>query len=380
MSDSIPYGRQWVTDQDIEAVAEVLRGDYLTTGPAVTRFEDRLREATGARHAVALNSGTSALHAMYAAAGLGPGDEIVTSPLTFAASANAALYLGATVKFADVRPDTGNISPEAVDAAIGPRTKLIVAVDYAGHPADYDALNDLAAARGVTLLADAAHSLGARYHGRAVGTLAAASMLSFHPVKPVTTAEGGAVVTDDEAIADYVARFRTHGVTRDPRRFHRDEGAWYYEQIDLGYNYRLSDVQAALGWSQLGRLADFIERRRQIAGRYCAELSDLEELQLPVVNPGVEPGWHLFVIRLPDAERRRRVFDRLRASGLGVQVHFIPVYWHPYYQALGFEAGLCPNAEAFYERAISLPIFPKMREEDADCVIERVTETVSQVL
>jgi perosamine synthetase len=377
---SIPYGRQWIDDEDIAAVVDVLRSEYLTTGPAVKAFEQALLEASGARRAVAMNSGTSALHGMYFAAGLSQGDEIVTTPLTFAATANAALYLGASVRFVDVLPDTGNIDPAAVDAAIGERTRLVVAVDYAGHPADYDELAAVTGARRVTLLADAAHSLGATYRGRRVGTLAHASALSFHPVKPITTAEGGAVVTDDHGLADRAARFRTHGITRDPSVMERDDGPWHYEQHDLGFNYRLTDLQAALGRSQLRHLDDFIARRRAIAARYLEAFADIEALSVPHVREGVEPGWHLFVVRVPTAALRGPMFERLRELGLGVQVHYIPVYHHPYYRDLGFERGSCPIAEDYSARAVSLPIFPRMTDKEVDRVIATVRSAVTDLV
>jgi perosamine synthetase len=380
MPEFVPYGRQWVDDDDIAAVVEVLRSDFLTTGPAVARFEAALTRATGARHAVALNSGTSALHAMYFAAGIGPGDEIITSPLTFAATANAGLYLGAAIRFVDVDPDTGNLVPDLVEDAITDHTKAIVPVDFAGHPADYDRLRAIADRHGVHLLADAAHSLGATYKGRTVGSLADASELSFHPVKPVTTAEGGAVVTNRPELARRAARFRTHGITKEPTELDRpDEAQWWYEQHDLGFNYRLTDVQAALGTSQLRRLDRFIARRRAIAAMYDAMLADLEALMLPGRHDDVEPGWHLYVVRVRDASLRRPLFNRLRAHGLGVQVHYIPVYWHPYYAALGYERGLCPEAERYYAGAISLPIFPAMSDDDVHHVA-RVIRTAMQEL
>jgi UDP-4-amino-4,6-dideoxy-N-acetyl-beta-L-altrosamine transaminase len=373
MPEFIPYGRQCVDEEDIAAVVEVLRSDYLTTGPAVGRFEAALRRATGAGHAVALNSGTSALHAMYFAAGIGPGDEIVTSPLTFVATANAALYVGATVRFVDVEPDTGNLDPDLVDAAINERTKAIVPIDYAGHPADYDRLRAITDRHGLKLLADAAHSLGATYKGRPVGALADASELSFHPVKPITTAEGGAVVTDDPALAQRVARFRTHGITKDPTELdHPGEGPWWYEQHDLGFNYRLTDVQAALGASQLRKLERFISRRRAIASAYDAALADLDALRLPGRRADVEPGWHLYVIRTRDPQRRRPLFEHLRAQGLGVQVHYLPVHWHPYYAGLGYRRGQCPVVESFYASAISLPMFPGMDDDDVSHVVDSV--------
>jgi UDP-4-amino-4,6-dideoxy-N-acetyl-beta-L-altrosamine transaminase len=373
----LPYGRQWIDDDDIAAVVGVLRSDYLTTGPAVTRFETALTEATGAQHAVALNSGTSALHAMYFAAGIGPGDEIITSPLTFAATANAALYLGATVRFVDVEPDTGNLDPDLVETAITERTKAIVPIDFAGHPADYDPLRAIAERHDLKLLADAAHSLGASYKGRPVGTLADASELSFHPVKPITTAEGGAVTTDDPDLARRAARFRTHGITKDAAELERpDEGPWWYEQHDLGLNYRLTDVQAALGTSQLLKLERFIARRRAIAAQYDAALADVDALELPGRRAAIEPGWHLYVVRARDLGLRGPLFERLRAQGLGVQVHYLPVYWHPYYARLGYPRGLCPRAEQYYAGAISLPIHPAMSDDDVARAIEAVWSAV----
>lgn len=369
-------------DADIAAVAEVLRSDYLTTGPAVDRFEVALTRATGAEQAVAMNSGTSALHAMYFAAGLEPSDEIITTPLTFAATANAALYLGADVRFVDVEEDTGNLDPALVEAAISPSTKLIVPVDYAGQPADYDRLNAIASKHNLKVVADAAHSLGAKYHGRPVGTLAKATEVSFHPVKPVTTAEGGAVLTDDENLAARARLFRTHGITRDPTAVEvSGEGAWWYEQHCLGFNYRLTDVQAALGTSQMAKLELFIARRRQIAAAYSEALADVTELRLPTERHGVESGWHLYVVRIQGAlERRRAFFDKLRELGLGVQVHYIPVYFHPYYKHLGYERGCCPVAEEFYARAVSLPIFPQMTDDDLSSSVERVRRAAKATL
>jgi dTDP-4-amino-4,6-dideoxygalactose transaminase len=374
----IPYGRQWVDDDDIAAVAEVLSGDLLTTGGNVDEFELGLQRATGAAHAVALSSGTSALHAMYHAAGLAPGDEILTSPLTFAGTTNAALYLGAGVRFVDVSPDTGNIDPASVAAAIGPKTRFVVAIDFAGHPADYDALGEAAGAE-VPILADAAHSLGAMYKGRRVGTLAAATELSFHPVKLVTTGEGGAVLTDDEGIADRARVFRTHGIERRPER-QREQGGWWMEQVALGFNYRLTDIQAALGTSQLRRMDAFLARRRAIAARYDEALATVDGLELPPRRPDVEPAWHLYAVRVRDAARRRPFFEELRRLGLGVQVHYIPVYWHPYYRDLGFERGLCPIAEDIYSRSVSIPMFPKLTDAELDRSIELVRQAARATL
>ncbi len=378
---SIPYGRQWVDEADLEAVRRVLVGDYLTTGPLVAEFEAALCAYTGAAQAAALNSGTSALHGAYAATGLGKGDQILTSPMTFAATGNAALYLGAEVVFADIEADTGNMDAAAAEALLDERVRLLVPVDYAGHPADYDALDLLAKARGIHLVADAAHSLGASYKGRAVGTLADLTELSFHPVKPVTTAEGGAVLGADPTLVQRVRDFRSHGITRDPARLTKDEGPWYYEQHELGFNYRLTDVQCALGLSQMRRLDGFLARRRAIAARYQEAFADCQALRLPTVREGVEPGWHLYVVRVNgDASRRRPFFEALRARGLGVQVHYLPVYLHPYYQSLGYRPGLCPKAEDFYARAVSLPIFPRMTDDEVARVIEIVLRTAEDIL
>ncbi|MDI3329042.1 MAG: UDP-4-amino-4,6-dideoxy-N-acetyl-beta-L-altrosamine transaminase [Alicyclobacillaceae bacterium] len=382
MSDLfIPYGRQWVDDEDIQCVVDVLCSDFLTTGPAVERFEQTLAHYTGARHVVAVNSGTAALHTAYYAAGLQAGDEIITSPLTFVATANAALYLGATVKFVDVRPDTGTLDPSRLEEAITRKTKLIVPVDYAGHPADYDNIRAIAQRYGITVVADAAHSLGAVYRGRKVGTLAGLTTVSFHPVKPVTTGEGGAVLTDDPEWARRAAQFRSHGIVRDSRRLPAGEGPWYYEMQDIGYNYRITDIQCALGTSQMRRLDEFIRRRRVIAERYTEAFRDLPGLEVPVVLPGVEPGWHLYVVRLEGGPAvRRRVFERLREAGIGVQVHYIPVHFHPVYRKMGYTEGMYPCAEDFYRRAISLPLYPKMTDDEVEFVVETVRRVVRDVV
>lgn len=375
----LPYGRQWVDDDDIQAVVDVLRSDFLTTGPQVELFEKALCDYTDSGHAIAVNSGTSAIHAAYFAAGLDDEDEIITSPLTFAATANAALYLGAKVKFVDVLPDSGLMNPALIKAAVTEKTKLIAPIDFAGHPADYDSIKSIASQSGLKVAADAAHSLGATYKGRKVGTLADVTSLSMHPVKPITTAEGGAVLTDNANFAQRAADFRTHGITKAPSRMASDEGPWFYEQQELGFNYRLTDLQCALGIAQMRRIDAFLARRREIAAIYNRELKE-SGLQLPAESPDVQSGWHLYVVRVPEAEQRRAFFERLRHLGLGVQVHYIPVYWHPYYQNLGYKRGLCPVAEDFYNRCVSLPIFPKMSDDDVASSIKRVLQAVKDVL
>lgn len=375
----LPYGRQWIGEDDIAAVVEVLRSDYITTGPVVGRFEQALCECVGVRRAVAVNSGTSALHAAYFAAGLGPGDQIITSPLTFAATANAALYLGALVRFVDVEPDTGNIDPARIEEAITDRTRLIVPIDFAGHPADYDEVGRIARSHGLMVVADAAHSLGATFRGRRSGTLADVSATSFHPIKSITTAEGGALLTDHVELADRAARFREHGIVRDAQHTLAQEGPWWYEMHDLGFNYRLSDVHCALGLSQLRKLDRFIARRRQIADIYTQALAGIDSLELPAVRDDVEPAWHLYVVRVVDPSLRRPLVEALRSAGVGVQVHYIPVHYHPYYRKLGYLRGAFPIAEDLYARALSLPIFPAMTDDDVHRVIDACVLSIGGV-
>jgi UDP-4-amino-4,6-dideoxy-N-acetyl-beta-L-altrosamine transaminase len=377
----VPYGRQLIEDDDVAAVAAALRSDFLTTGPAVGRFEAALAQATGVRHAVAVNSGTAALHAAYHALGIGPGDEIVTSPLTFAATGNAALYLGARPVFADVDPDTGCLDPAAAEAAISPRTRAVVPVDYAGLPADYDAFAALAGRHGLPVVADAAQSLGASYNGRPAGSLATVSTISFHPVKTITTGEGGAVTTDVDEIALAARRFRSHGMERTQARLRRqDRPAWYHEMQALGFNYRLTDIGCALGTSQLAKLPRFHQRRLELARRYDEAFADLPGLLLPVVPEGRVPAWHLYVVRTVEPARRDPFFEALQGRGIGVQVHYLPVYMHPYYQELGYKAGTCPVAERFAASCLSLPLYVGLSEDDLQFVIETVRRTVADIL
>jgi UDP-4-amino-4,6-dideoxy-N-acetyl-beta-L-altrosamine transaminase len=376
----LPYGHQSVDDDDVEAVVRVLTSDYLTTGPEVEAFETDLVAETGASHAAVLNSCTAALHAVYAALGVGQGDEIVTSPMTFAATGNAALFLGARPVFVDIDPSTGLIDPALVEGAITGKTRAIVAVDYAGLPADYEALRRIAERHNLPVVADAAHSLGATDAGRSVGTLAKVTALSFFPVKMITTGEGGAVLTDSEEIHSRVVDFRSHGMVRQPARLSRDEGPWYMEMQSLGFNYRLTDIQCALGRSQLRKLPGFLARRRAIADLYDVGLSSIPGLDLPGRRQGAESAWHLYVIRVAEPSRRRAFFEALRRRAIGVQVHYLPVYRHPYYQELGYPAGLCPNAEDFYARAMSLPIFPRLTDGDVARVIETVAAVAREVL
>jgi UDP-4-amino-4,6-dideoxy-N-acetyl-beta-L-altrosamine transaminase len=356
-------------------VVTALRSDWLTTGPVIDEFEAAFAKSVGAPHAVALSSGTAALHAAAFAAGIGPADEAVTTPLTFAATANCVLYLGGTVAFADVRPDTLNLDPARVEACLTPRTKAVITVDYTGEPSDLDELEALCSRRGLTLIEDASHALGATYRGRPVGSVARLTTFSLHPVKHITTGEGGIVTTDDAKLAARVRMFRNHGIARE---HHRRED-WRYEMTELGFNYRLSDFQAALGLSQLERLGDLIARRRHIAARYARAFAAVPEIEMPVTLPDREAAWHLYVVRLRlEGLRvgRTEVFRALRAENIGVNVHYIPVPWHPYYERLGFRRGGWPVAENAYERMLSLPIFPAMTDADVDDVVSGVDKVL----
>ncbi|MDT5269262.1 MAG: hypothetical protein QOH49_1448 [Acidobacteriota bacterium] len=371
----IPYGRQWVDDEDVRAVVEVLRSDWLTTGPMVDRFEAGVAEFTGAAHAVAIANGTAALHASIYAADIGPGDEVIVPAMTFAASANCAVYQGAKPVFADVERDTLLLDPALVEVLVTPRTKAVVAVDYAGQPCDYDALREIADRHGLLLIDDASHAIGGEYKGRAVGTLADLNTFSFHPVKHITTGEGGAITTDDAELAHRLRLFRNHGITTDHRQ-REQQGSWFYEMVDLGYNYRLNDLQCALGVSQLTRLHGWLERRREIARHYDSAFAGSQLVAPLSVRADAVHAYHIYVVRL-NLERlsvgRAEVFQRLRSEGIGVNVHYIPVHLHPFYrERFGTGPGLCPVAEDAYERIVTLPLFPAMTDADVDAVIEAV--------
>ncbi|GAA1574066.1 UDP-4-amino-4-deoxy-L-arabinose--oxoglutarate aminotransferase [Leucobacter aridicollis] len=366
----LPYGRQSISEDDISAVVEILRGDWLTTGPAVAALESEISRLSGGHRAVTATSGTAALHMAYAAAGIGPGDEVVATPMTFIATTAAASMLGARVRFADVEEDTGLIDPSAVAAQLSDRTKVIAAVDYAGHPADYDALQSLADSVGALTLDDAAHSIGGSYRGRPVGDLADMTTFSFFPTKNLTTGEGGAFVAKDPVLAQRAHEFHYIGLVRDPDRFRiTTEGPWHQEVHEFGLNYRLPDIASALGLSQLQRLEAFKRRRAEITARYNAALSDVDGVRIPTQRDDVDPVWHLYPLRV-EGGRRREVFDKMRAAGIGVQVNYMPVYWHPVYTEQGYKRGMCPNAESFYAEELSLPIFPGLSDAQVDDVID----------
>lgn len=363
----IPYGHQSIDKADIEAVKSVLKSDWLTQGPKIAEFEKALARYCGARFAVAFSSGTAALHAAYFAAGFKNGDEFVTTPLTFAATANAGLYLGARPIFADI-DGSGNLDPVEAEKKITPRTKVLVAVDYAGHPADLDKFKKIARKNNLVFIEDAAHALGAKYKSTKIGSIADLTTFSFHPVKSITTGEGGAVTTNNKIYYEKLKTFRHHGIS---------DG----NMLDLGFNYRLTDIQAALGISQLKKLDKFIVRRRALAGNYRTALASNASLILPEEVAHSSSAWHLYAIRLKGAlaKKRDRVFNLLRGSGVGVQIHYAPVYWHPYYQKLGYKKRLCPKAESFSASVISLPLFPGLKISDQKFVIKKLVDVLKLV-
>lgn len=397
----LPYGRQSLDEDDIQAVVETLRSDWLTTGPKVGEFEEVFADWVGARHAVSFSSGTAALHGAAFAAGVGQGDEVITTPLTFCATANCILYQGATPVFADVSSDTLNLDPRevenAVEKKISPRalsrTKAIIAVDYAGHPAALDELRGIAEKTGAVLIEDACHALGAEFHGKRVGSLADMTVFSFHPVKHLTTGEGGMVTTDNPRLAETLRRFRNHGISSEARD-RQEAGQWFYEMVLLGFNYRLTDIACALGLSQMGKLEANLARRREIAGKYARAFRDFPgveadqdfPLALPAVRAGVNPAWHLYPIRLnleALSVGRAEIFQALRAENIGVNVHYIPVHLHPYYRErfpATARAGSFPIAENAYERLISLPMFHSMSDEDVSDVVHAVHKVIGHYM
>lgn len=377
----IPYGRQSLSEADIAAVVEVLRSDWLTQGPAVNRFEEAVAAYCGARHGVAVANATAGLHLACLALGLGPGDLLWTSPITFVASANCGRYCGADVDFVDIDPHSYNMSVVALREkllhakAAGRLPKIVVAVHFSGQCCELAEMRELSQQYGFYLIEDAAHAIGASYRGSKIGSgqYSDITVFSFHPVKVITTGEGGMVMTNSKAIQQRLVELRSHGISRDPARMREEsEGGWYYQQLDLGYNFRMTDIQAALGWSQLQRLDQFVARRRELAQRYNAELTDLPVV-LPWQHSDSHSAWHLYVINLNtlfSPLRRRQLYERLWQAGIGVNVHYIPVHLQPYYRDLGFNPGDFPEAERYYSAALTLPLFPAMSDSDQEQVIE----------
>ncbi len=383
MGSYIPYGRHQIDQEDIDYVVEVLKSDFITTGPKISEFEKKLADYLGAKYAVAIANGTAALHAACFAAGISEGDEVITTPITFAASANCALYMGAKPVFADVDPRTWNIDPEQIRNKITNKTKAIIPVHFTGQPCDMEQINKIAKEYNLTVIEDAAHALGATYKGKKIGCEGNMTTLSFHPVKHITTGEGGAIVTNDEILYKKLMMFRTHGITRDSELLENNDGPWYYEQQELGYNYRITDIQAALGIKQIDKLDGFISRRKDIVNKYMQAFSKWDALQLPYQIEDVESSWHLYILKLK-LDRlsvgRKEIFCELQKKNIGVNVHYIPVYYHPYYRKLGYEKGLCPKAEELYEGIITLPLYPGMTDETVEYVVDSVNEIINRYL
>ena len=367
----IPYGRHSINNDDVAAVVAALKSDWLTTGPLVEAFELELTKVAGAP-CISVSSGTAALHCAYAAIDLRPGDEIITPPITFVATQATAALFGATIVFADVFPETANIDPQAVEAAITSRTKAIVAVDYAGHPADLDQLRAIADRHSIYLIEDAAHSIGSSYRGRAIGSIADITTFSFFPTKNLTTAEGGAVASIHPELLKKAQKFSRQGLVRNPKEFKiLDQGLWHQEVHEFGLNYRLPDVLCALGLSQLERLKDFKARKREIFERYTSELSNVEGIGLPSEGSNVDTNWHLFPARFSPLVRKT-IFSGLRKAGIGVQVNYIPAYWHPVFQDRGFKIGMFPNSDLFYSQEISLPMYSDLKDDEIDFVVRSI--------
>lgn len=376
----ISYGRQFIDQDDISAVTEVLRGDFLTCGPKIAETEEKLCQLTGAKYAVLISNGTAALHAACAAAGVKEGDEVITTPLTFAASANCVLYCGGTPVFADIDKETYNISPEEIEKKITSKTKAVVAVDFTGQAVQLNQIREICDRYQVVLIEDGAHSIGTKYEGKAVGSIADMTTFSFHPVKTVTSGEGGAILTNNEAFYKKLILFRAHGITRNPGQMDKEaEGGWYYEQIALGYNYRMTDIQAALLSSQLDKLEKFTERRKEIVEKYNSAFLDIPEITVQKEIAESDTVRHLYVLQL-NLENlkagREEIFNALEAENVGCNVHYIPTYYFPYYQKLGYKKGICPEAERLYERIVTIPFYYGMTDEDIYSVIEAVKKVI----
>ncbi len=380
-TEKIYYGRQWINEEDVKAVCDTLRSDYITCGPMVEKLEHALEEYTTAKYAVAVSNGTAALHCACIAAGIGPGDEVITTPLTFAASANCAVYCGGRPVFTDINPETYNIDPNSIRDHITERTKAVVAVDFTGQAVENEEIRKICDEHNLVFIEDAAHAIATKYNGKPVGSLADMTCFSFHPVKTITGGEGGAITTNDESLYKKLVLAHTHGITHDEEMMEGTphEGPWYYEQISLGYNYRITDFQAALIVSQMKRLDDFVKRRREIVNRYDEAFKDIPEIIVQKEIAQSDSCRHLYIIRL-DLEKlnctRREFFDAMSAENVQCQIHYVPVYWFPYYQHMGYEKGLCPNAEEVYKGIMSIPLYPKMTDTDVEDVIHAVNKVV----
>ncbi|MBU2541485.1 MAG: UDP-4-amino-4,6-dideoxy-N-acetyl-beta-L-altrosamine transaminase [Candidatus Omnitrophica bacterium] len=383
----IPYSRQSVDSDDLKAVNSVLHSDWLTQGPKVSEFENRLSSYCNAQYAVAVSSGTAALHIACLAAGIEPCNEVITSPLTFVASANCVLYCGARPVFADIQQDSANIEPVNIKKNINRKTKALIPVHFAGHPCDLGEINKIRKKHNLIVIEDATHALGADYVGAKIGSCKYSDMsvFSFHPVKPITTGEGGAVLTNRKDLYERLLLLRSHGITKERRKFSvkntKSIGVWFYEMQELGFNYRITDFQCALGISQLKKLDRFIKRRREIVEKYRKLFLDNDYFDLPIEGKGVKSSWHLYPIRLKNKyiSKKSLIFDELRKNRIGVQVHYIPVYWHPYYRKLGYKKGLCPKAEEFYQREISIPLHQGMSDKDIKYTVRIIFDVFNKI-
>lgn len=376
----LSYGKQYIDEKDIEAVVNLLKGDYLTTGPTVGEFENKVSNYVGAKYGVAVSNGTAALHMACFAAGIGTGDEVLVPAITFAASSNCVLYCGGTPVFVDIDPNTYNIDVNKIEEKITSKTKAIIPVDFSGQAVDMDKILEIAKKHNLIVIEDSAHALGSEYKGSKIGTRADMTEFSFHPVKPVTTAEGGIVVTDNKELYEKMMLFRTHGITRNPKFMVENHGPWYYEQVDLGYNYRITDMQCALGISQMDKIDNFVKRRREIVNKYNEAFKELEEITTPYEAEYSNSGWHIYVIALNLDKLtvgRKEVFEALQKENIGVNVHYLPVYLHSYYRELGYKKGLCPVAEDLYNRMITIPLFPAMIEKDVEDVISAINKVIN---
>lgn len=376
----LPYGQQQIDEYDIQAVVDVLKGDFLTTGPMVQQFEEAIAKYVGAKYAVSFSNGTAALHAACYAAGITEGDEVITTPMTFVASANCILYQGAKPVFADIDNETYNISPKSIEEKITNKTKAIIPVHFTGQPVELEAIQKIAKKNNLIIIEDAAHALGATYKNKKIGSIGDMTMFSFHPVKHITTGEGGVITTNNPLFYEKLVQFRTHGIERNPKKLLENHGPWYYEMQFLGYNYRITDIQAALGLSQLSKLDSFIKIRKKYVDIYSKEFSCLSEIIIPKQLPQTSSSWHLYIIRLNTKLlkcNRKEFYEALQRENIGVNVHYIPVHLQPFYQKLGYEKGICPQAENVYEEIITLPLFPKMTEADVWDVIQAVRKVLS---
>lgn len=376
----LAYGKQKIDEDDINSVVKVLKGDYLTTGPIVSEFENSVAKYVGTKYAVAVSNGTAALHMACYAAGISEGDEVLVPAITFAASSNCVLYCGGKPVFIDIDPKSYNIDINKIKEKITSKTKAIIPVDFAGQSVDMDLILKIAEEYNLIVIEDAAHALGSEYKNEKVGSKAHMTEFSFHPVKPITTGEGGVVVTNSKKLYEKMILFRSHGITRNSNLMIENQGPWYYEQIDLGYNYRLTDIQSALGLSQIKKLDDFILKRREIVNKYNEAFKDLKEIVTPFENEYSKSGHHIYVLLLNlDKLKcgRKEIFEALQAENIGVNVHYLPVYLHPYYKKLGYKKGECPVAEDIYNRMITIPLFPSMSDKDIKDVIEAVKKVLN---